>query len=114
MIFIRKIERGGADQSYGIQVARLAGVPDRVIRRAKEILKNLEEHEISPQGLAASIRKKLSREIPQIDIFEVLADKAEEHDPLLNEIRELELDNLSPIEAWSFLQRIQNHLLGET
>jgi len=114
IIFIRKIERGGADQSYGIQVARLAGVPDRVIRRAKEILKNLEEHEISPQGLAASIRKKLSREIPQIDIFEVLADKAEEHDPLLNEIRELELDNLSPIEAWSFLQRIQNHLLGET
>ncbi len=114
MIFIRKIERGGADQSYGIQVAKLAGVPERVIRRAKEILKNLEEHEISPQGLAASIRKKLSREMPQIDIFEVLADKAEEHDPLLTEIKELELDKLSPIEAWSFLQRIQNHLLGET
>ncbi|MCD4829738.1 MAG: DNA mismatch repair protein MutS, partial [Candidatus Cloacimonetes bacterium] len=45
MIFVRKIERGGADQSYGIQVARLAGVPNRVIRRARQILANLEEHE---------------------------------------------------------------------
>jgi DNA mismatch repair protein MutS len=113
MIFVRKIERGGADQSYGIQVARLAGVPDKVIRRAKEILKNLEEHEISPQGLTASIRRKLSREIPQIDIFEVLADKAGENDPILNEIKELELNELSPMQAWQLLQDIQNRLLGE-
>lgn len=113
MVFIRKIERGGADQSYGIQVARLAGIPDKVIRRAKEILKNLEEHEIRPQGLAASIRRKLTRELPQIDIFEVLADKAGENDPLLNEIKELELENMSPIEAWSFLQNIQQRLTGD-
>ncbi|GAB1365524.1 DNA mismatch repair protein MutS [Candidatus Cloacimonadaceae bacterium] len=113
MVFIRKIERGGADQSYGIQVARLAGIPDKVIRRAKEILKNLEEHEISPQGLAASIRRKLTRELPQIDIFEVLADKAGEHDPILNEIKELELEKMSPIEAWTFLQRIQQQLSGD-
>jgi len=113
MIFIRKIERGGADQSYGIQVARLAGVPEKVIRRAKEVLKNLEEHEISPQGLTAAIRKKLSRDIPQIDIFEVLADKAEQHDPVLNEIKELDLDVLSPIEAWQKLQKLQHDLTGE-
>ena len=114
MVFIRKIERGGADQSYGIQVARLAGVPDKVIRRAKEILKNLEEHEISPQGLSASIRRKLSRDIPQIDIFEVLADKAQENDPLIAEIKELDLNQLSPVQAWQFLQEIQSKLLGET
>ncbi|HCX60323.1 MAG TPA: DNA mismatch repair protein MutS, partial [Candidatus Cloacimonas sp.] len=66
MIFIRKIERGGADQSYGIQVARLAGIPNRVIRRAQEILKNLEEHEISPQGLSKSLRKKLASSTPQL------------------------------------------------
>lgn len=113
MIFVRKIERGGADQSYGIQVARLAGVPDKVIRRAKEILKNLEEHEISPQGLTASIRRKLSRETPQIDIFEVLANKAGEHDPILNEIKELELNDLSPMQAWQLLRDIQNRLIGE-
>jgi len=91
----------------------LAGIPDKVIRRAKEILKNLEEHEISPQGLAASIRRKLTRELPQIDIFEVLADKAGEHDPILNEIKELELEKMSPIEAWTFLQRIQQQLSGD-
>ncbi|HNQ43339.1 MAG TPA: DNA mismatch repair protein MutS, partial [Candidatus Cloacimonadota bacterium] len=61
MIFIRKIERGGADQSYGIQVARMAGLPQKTIRRAGEILKNLEQHEISPQGLTASLRRKLSK-----------------------------------------------------
>jgi len=113
MIFIRKIERGGADQSYGIQVARLAGIPEKVIRRAKEILKNLEEHEISPQGLTATIRKKLVRDVPQIDIFEILADKASENDPVINEIKEIDLDKLSPLEAWQYLQKIQNQLLGE-
>jgi DNA mismatch repair protein MutS len=113
MIFIRKIERGGADQSYGIQVARLAGIPEKVIRRAKEILKNLEEHEISPQGLTATIRKKLVRDVPQIDIFEILADKASENDPIINEIKEIDLNKLSPIEAFQYLQKIQNQLLGE-
>ncbi|MEN6444914.1 MAG: DNA mismatch repair protein MutS [Candidatus Cloacimonas sp.] len=113
MIFIRKIERGGSDQSYGIQVARLAGIPEKVIRRAKEILKNLEEHEISPQGLTATIRKKLNKEIPQIDIFEILADKASENDPILNELKEIELNNLAPVDAWLYLQKIQNKLLGE-
>lgn len=114
MIFIRKIERGGADQSYGIQVARLAGVPDKVIRRAKEILKNLEEHEISPQGLSASIRKKLNRDTPQIDIFEVLADKAGEHDPIITEIKDLELNELSPVQAWQLLFELQNRINGES
>ncbi|MDD3235575.1 MAG: DNA mismatch repair protein MutS [Candidatus Cloacimonetes bacterium] len=114
MIFIRKIERGGADQSYGIQVARLAGVPDRVIRRAKEILKNLEEHEISPQGLSASIRKKLNRDNPQIDIFEVLADKAGENDPIINEIKDLDMNELSPSQAWQRLLEIQTSLIGES
>ena len=113
MIFLRKIERGGADQSYGIQVARLAGIPDRVIKRAKEILKNLEEHEISPQGLTATIRKKLVRDVPQIDIFEILVDKASENDPVLNDIKEIDLNDLSPVEAWQYLQKIQNKLLGE-
>ena len=110
MIFLRKIERGGADQSYGIQVARLAGIPDRVIRRAREILKNLEEHEISPQGLTASIRRKLKRSGPQIELFEVLAEKASELDPIIAEIKELDLDKLSPIEAWQKLKDLQDRL----
>ncbi|MBW6514503.1 MAG: DNA mismatch repair protein MutS [Candidatus Syntrophosphaera sp.] len=110
MIFLRKIERGGADQSYGIQVARLAGIPDRVIRRAREILKNLEEHEISPQGLTASIRRKLNQNSPQLELYEVLADKAAELDPIIAEIKDINLDELTPIEAWQKLKELQDRL----
>ncbi len=69
--------------------------------------------EISPLGLTATIRKKLVRDVPQIDIFEILADKASENDPVINEIKEIDLDKLSPLEAWQYLQKIQNQLLGE-
>ncbi len=110
VIFLRKIERGGADQSYGIQVARLAGIPDRVIRRAKEILKNLEEHEISPQGLTASIRKRLNQNSPQIDIFEVLLDKTDHKDKIIEELKELDLDELSPNMAWQKLKELQHKI----
>lgn len=110
MIFLRKIARGGADQSYGIQVARLAGIPDRVIRRAKEILKNLEEHEISPQGLASSLRRKLNQNSPQLELYDVLASKAAETDPVIEEIKDLNLDELTPIQAWQKLKELQKKL----
>jgi DNA mismatch repair protein MutS len=114
MIFIRKIERGGADQSYGIQVARLAGIPSRVIRRAQEILKNLEEHEISPQGLSSSLRKKLASSTPQLEIFEVMIDKANEHENVIRQIRELDLEQTTPIDAWHKLLELQKNILGES
>jgi DNA mismatch repair protein MutS len=110
MIFLRKIERGGADQSYGIQVARLAGIPDKVIRRAKDILRNLEEHEISPQGLTNTIRKKLNQSVPQMEIFEVLLDKTEEKQSFIEEIKNLDLNELTPIQAWQFLKDLQNRI----
>ncbi len=111
MIFLRKIERGGADQSYGIQVARLAGIPEKVIRRAKEILRNLEEHEISPQGLTASIRKRLNQSSPQIDIFEVLMDKKKDYkDTIIDALNEIDLENLSPIQAWQKIKELQELL----
>lgn len=110
MIFLRKIERGGADQSYGIQVARLAGIPDKVVRRAKDILRNLEEHEISPQGLTNTIRKKLKMGIPQMEIFEVLLDKTEEKDTFIQEIKNLDLNEITPIKAWQYLKDLQNRI----
>jgi DNA mismatch repair protein MutS len=110
MIFLRKIERGGADQSYGIQVARLAGIPDKIIRRAKDILKNLEEHEISPQGLTNTIRKKLNMNIPQMEIFEVLLDKTEEKDIFIREIKTLDLNEMTPIQAWQYLKDLQKRI----
>jgi DNA mismatch repair protein MutS len=53
IIFLRKIIKGGADKSYGIQVARLAGLPVQIINRAKEILSNLEQHELNADGKPA-------------------------------------------------------------
>jgi len=111
MIFLRKIEPGGADQSYGIQVARLAGIPEKVIRRAKEILANLEAHELSPQGLTSKIRKQLGQSSPQLDIFEYIVEKNEEKDELFSELKELDLNGMSPLDAWRFLADLQKKLL---
>lgn len=83
IIFLRKIIPGGADKSYGIQVARLAGLPKSVIERSKEVLRNLEENELDATGkpqLAAHRGKKAekhsksepNREIPQLDLFKLV------------------------------------------
>jgi DNA mismatch repair protein MutS len=77
VVFLRKIVEGGTDKSYGIQVARLAGVPKSVLERAKEILRNLEESELTPEGnVRQSTRRQRDREklkqlapAPQMDLF---------------------------------------------
>jgi DNA mismatch repair protein MutS len=77
IVFLRKIVEGGTDKSYGIQVARLAGVPRTVLARAKEILRNLEDSELTPEGTVRPIsgqraeREKLKRlaPSPQLDLF---------------------------------------------
>src|SRR5207302_9561945 len=77
VVFLRKIVEGGTDKSYGIQVARLAGVPKSVLERAKEILRNLEESELTPEGnLRTSSRRQQDRDKlktlappPQMDLF---------------------------------------------
>ena len=110
IIFIRKIERGSADQSYGIQVARLAGIPEKVIGRAKEILRNLEEHELSPQGLSAKARKKTKHKTAQLDIFDVIFKETEKIDKILEEIKRLDLNNLTPLEAMQKFAELQKKL----
>jgi DNA mismatch repair protein MutS len=76
IIFLRKIVEGGTDKSYGIQVARLAGVPRPVIERAKVILRNLEESELTPEGNVRQPRRQQDRDKlkqleppPQMDLF---------------------------------------------
>jgi DNA mismatch repair protein MutS len=76
IIFLRKIVEGGTDKSYGIQVARLAGVPKEVIERAKVILRNLEDSELTPEGTVRQSRRQDDRERlmqveanPQMDLF---------------------------------------------
>ncbi len=111
IIFLRKIERGSADQSYGIQVARLAGVPGKVITRAKQILHNLEEHEISPQGLSSTAKKQLSNyHTNQLDIFDAIVEKSEEKNEILETIKNLDVNKLTPIEAINKLSELKNKL----
>ena len=76
IVFLRKIVEGGTDKSYGIQVARLAGVPKEVLERAKQILGNLEESELTPEGNVRPPRRAQDREklksltpAPQMDLF---------------------------------------------
>ena len=110
IIFLRKIERGCADQSYGIQVARLAGVPKRVITRAKQILENLEEHELSAQGLSATARKQLASSSTQMDIFDAIIDKVDKKKELLDEIKNIDVENITPLEAIKILSDLQDKL----
>ncbi|MFO7895946.1 MAG: DNA mismatch repair protein MutS [Candidatus Cloacimonadales bacterium] len=110
IIFIRKIERGSADQSYGIQVARLAGVPQAVIKRAKIILANLEQHELSPQGLTAESKKLLARNSHQLDIFDAIFQKDDEKNEILEEIRKLDVENLTPLQAIAKLAELKDKL----
>jgi DNA mismatch repair protein MutS len=95
IIFLRKIMEGGTNRSYGIQVARLAGVPADVIARAKEILRNLEKGELDEAGMPkiARGRKTDRKNANQLSLF------TDEKETVLKELRELDLMNLTPIEA---------------
>ena len=109
MIFLRRVERGRADKSYGIQVAKLAGVPNKVIRRASKILENLEKQELSPQGLTAFAKQEI-KESDQLYIFEAIHKKNSENDQYVDEIKDFDLNNATPLEALQFLQYLQDKL----
>jgi DNA mismatch repair protein MutS len=99
VIFLRKIVRGGADQSYGVEVAKLAGVPDRVVKRAREILAELEAGE----GLAPMVRTSAHEE-EQISLGE-LGGRS-----VLEKLRLTDVDRLSPIEALNLLAEWKQEL----
>ncbi len=109
IIFLRKIEEGPADKSYGIQVARLAGLPDDAIGRAKEILSNLEKSELNEVGapkLAYSSEADRSRKpsAGQLDLFTTQAD------PVLKELLGLDVMSMTPIDALNKLYEIKRRL----
>lgn len=110
IVFLYQINPGGADRSYGIEVARLAGLPREVIDRAKEILMNLEKNELNDQGepsFAASKNKKDDdKPFQQMSLF-----APAKPNPVLDEIQELDLNNLTPVDALNKLSEIQKKLL---
>ena len=115
IIFLRKIIRGGADKSYGIQVARLAGVPDSVIDRAKEIASWLEETDVTDKAKNLQVRtsakkKEVVREaVPaekQMSLFDIYP---ADH-PVLKELAGLDVSNMTPIQALNTLYELQKRL----
>ena len=105
IIFLRKIIRGGADGSYGVQVARLAGVPAPVIDRAKEILKELEDADISKKE--HRIRKSRIPIEGQIDLFSFDSNGSKLRDEIMDEIKSFDISAITPLDAMNVLYRLQ-------
>ena len=119
IIFLRKIIRGGADKSYGIQVARLAGLPDIVIDRAKEIVDQLTDNDITEKlqnfeasGAASSGKKTTAKPVhyDEVDLAQMsLFDTTPDTD-VLKELSEIDIQNLTPLDALNTLYRLQSRL----
>ncbi len=115
IVFLRKIIPGGADRSYGIQVARLAGVPQMVIDRAKEIAGQLSDHDITGliQGIDVAantdrvMKKKPLDEVDlrQISLFDTVTDE-----DVISRLMEIDITNLTPLDALNTLYELQNKL----
>lgn len=116
IVFLRKIIKGGADRSYGIQVAKLAGVPDMVIDRAKEIAEQLSDNDITQkvQSIAVDTKseKRKSKPVHYDDVTMgqmTLSDTVRDED-IIQELKELDITNLTPMDAMNTLYRLQNKL----
>ena len=103
IVFLRKIIKGGADKSYGIQVAKLAGVPEPVIERAKELVEELSAADISLKPKAVPVEMKMEEE--QISLFDTVND-----DDIITEIRDMDLGNMTPLDALNTISRLQNKI----
>jgi DNA mismatch repair protein MutS len=102
IIFLRKIVPGGASHSYGIQVARLAGLPQTVIERAKEILLNLEKGEYGEEGLPRLARgRKAPAPSPQLSLF------GSADEPIKERLRSVAVETLTPLEALNLLDELK-------
>ena len=114
IVFLRKIIKGGADKSYGIQVAKLAGVPETVLSRAKELVAELSDADISQKAKdIAQYSKKLEKmnnqykkindlEDKQMSLFDTVKD-----DDIISDIKELDISNMTPIDALNTLYKLQ-------
>jgi DNA mismatch repair protein MutS len=108
VIFLRRLVEGGVSRSYGIQVARLAGLPHQVIERAQEVLANLEAEELDETGrprlaLSERVAPELSRR--QLDLFSGSSSRAQER--LVADLAGLELETLTPVEALVRLEQLR-------
>ena len=114
IVFLRKIIKGGADRSYGIQVARLAGVPDIIIDRAKEIAEQLSDNDITEKvqhiATAATEGKKKAAHYDDVDLTQMSLFETARDEDVLHELKTIDISNLTPLDALNTLYRLQNQL----
>ncbi len=116
IVFLRKIVKGGADKSYGIQVAKLAGVPDSVIVRAKELVEELtsaditvKAREIAENSANVTARKAVPKP-DEVDLLQMSFLDTVKDDDIIRELGDLNLAQMTPIDALNTLYRLQNRL----
>lgn len=116
IVFLRKIVKGGADKSYGIQVAKLAGVPESVIVRAKELVEELSDADITLKAKDIIVKTGLRTDghknriadivdLEQISLFDTVKD-----DDIILELRDLDIGNMTPMDALNTVYRLQNKI----
>ena len=116
IVFLRKIVKGGADKSYGIQVAKLAGVPDSVIERAKELAEELSEADITEKiserkTAKGSLRKvRKPKKYDEVDIEQMSLSQTVSEGDIVRELSEIDVGNLTPIDALNTIYRLQQRL----
>ena len=116
IVFLRKIVKGGADKSYGIQVAKLAGVPELVIDRAKEIVEELSDEDITARVSEIASKERVVKKKPKVkkyddvDIAQMSLFDTVKDDDVLEELKNLDVGNMTPIDALNTIYRLQNKL----
>jgi DNA mismatch repair protein MutS len=114
IVFLRKIVKGGADKSYGIQVAKLAGLPDHIVERAKELVAELSANDINTTVRNLPVESRAAKAEPievmgyqQLSLFDT-----NEEEEIIREIRELDISNLTPLDALNKLYELQKRTLS--
>ena len=114
IVFLRKIIKGGADKSYGIQVAKLAGVPDLVIDRAKEIAQQLSDNDITEKVQCIQTDKKPEKQkvkhYDQVDLAQISLFDTTKDEDVIKELSQIDISNLTPLDALNTLYKLQNML----
>ena len=113
IVFLRKIIPGGADKSYGIQVAKLAGLPDTVIERAKQIVEELSTNDIveTARNIAAQSgdnAAKKPEKLDEVDLGQMSLFDTVKNDDIIKELEELDITNITPMEALNKLDELQS------
>ncbi len=113
IVFLRKIVKGGADKSYGIQVAKLAGVPDSVIDRAKEIVDELIANDITAgtrKLVVDNSSRKKKEKLDEVDLAQMSLFDTVKDDDIIDELRNADVGNMTPLEALNKLYELQNKI----